>query len=60
MFAVEPYRVEFEDTRTGKWKPARVVGIALNDGEPAYVIETAGNVSCLLVVAYVRHPAPSA
>lgn len=60
MFAVEPYRVEFEDLSMGKWKPARVIGVTMADGEPSYVIETDGNVACLLVVAYVRHPAPAA
>jgi hypothetical protein len=60
MFAVTPYRIEFEDLSTGKWKPARVVGVAINDGDPRYVIETVGNLSCLVVVDYVRHPAPAA
>lgn len=60
MFAVKPYRIEFEDLKTGKWKPGRVVGVAMNDGEPSYVIETAGNMACLVVVDYVRHAAPGA
>ena len=59
MFAVEPYRIEFEDVKAGKWKPGRVIGVAMNDErEPSYIVETAGNTACLLVVDYIRHPDP--
>ena len=46
MFAIEPYSAEYQTYRQqpdgslkSAWQPCRVLGIAVKDDEPAYVVE---------------------